>query len=92
MRNKIVDLRNHLFAALEALADPDDPLDIERARAIADVAQVIVNTAKVEVQYLAATGAKTGTGFIPDDVPDIKHLIPAPAPDSFLASVRKKLK
>ena len=46
-RNKIDDLRNHLFETLEMLKDPDCPMDLERAKTIADVAQVIVNSAKV---------------------------------------------
>jgi hypothetical protein len=56
MKNKIEDLRNHLFAALEALQDEDKPMDIDRAKAIADVAQVIVNSAKVEVDFIKETG------------------------------------
>ena len=64
MKNKIEDLRNHLFATLEALLDKDKPLEIERAAAIAKTAQVIVNSAKVEVDYLKTTGDRTGTGFI----------------------------
>lgn len=66
MKNKIEDLRNHLFETLEALKDGDDPMDVERARAIADVGRVIVDSAKVEVQFLEATGQiGSGTGFIP---------------------------
>lgn len=65
MRNKIDDLRNHLFAALEGLADRDNPMDIDRAKAIADVARVIVDSAKAEVQFIQATGRREGTGFIP---------------------------
>ena len=65
MKNKIEDLRNHLFAALEGLADRDQPMDLDRARAIADVARVIVDSAKAEVQFLQATGKRSGTGFIP---------------------------
>lgn len=64
--NKIDDLRNHLFATLEALADKDDPMDLDRARAVADVAKVIVDSAKVEVQFLQVTGAMRSTGFLPD--------------------------
>jgi hypothetical protein len=64
MKNKIEDLRNHLFATLEALQDEDKPMDLERAKAIADVAQVIVNSAKVEVDFLKATDRREGTGFI----------------------------
>jgi hypothetical protein len=66
MNNKITDLRDHLFATIEALQDKDKPMDIERAKAIAEVAQTIVNSAKVEVDHLRITGAMQGTGFIPD--------------------------
>ena len=51
MKNKIVDLRNHLFAALEGLADEDNPMDVVRARAISDVAQTIINSAKAELDF-----------------------------------------
>lgn len=65
MKNKIEDLRNHLFAALEGLADPDKPMELDRARAIADVGRVLVDSAKAEVDFLKATGRSVGTGFIP---------------------------
>ena len=64
MKNKIEDLRNHLFATLEALQDPDEPMDIDRAKSIADDAQVIVNSAKIEVDFIKAVGRDNGTGFI----------------------------
>lgn len=64
MKSKIEDLRNHLFAALEGLADLEKPMEIERAKAIADVARVIVDSAKAEVAFLNATGRRDGTGFI----------------------------
>ena len=63
MKNKIEDLRNHLFAALEALGDKESPMDIERAHAIADVAQTIINSVKVEVDYLKIAGGR-GTDFL----------------------------
>ena len=66
-KNKIEDLRNHLFATLEALQDEENPMDIERAKAISDVAQVIVNSAKIEVDYIKALGRTEGTGFIPSE-------------------------
>ncbi|CAB4192276.1 hypothetical protein UFOVP1236_22 [uncultured Caudovirales phage] len=65
-KNKIDDLRNHLFAALEGLRDEDKPLDLDRAKAIADVARVIVDSAKVEVHFLQVTGALRSTDFLPD--------------------------
>jgi hypothetical protein len=68
MRNKIDDLRNHLFATLEALRDEDKPMDLERAKTISTVAQTIINSAKVECEYLEITG-KGGSGFIPEEQP-----------------------
>lgn len=65
VRNKISDLRDHLFEVIEQLKDRDQPMDLDRARAVADVAQVIVNSAKVEVEHMKVTGAD-GTGFIPE--------------------------
>lgn len=65
-KNKIDDLRNHLFETLEALKDEDKPMDIARAKAIADVARVIVDSAKVEVEFLNATGNVKSTGFMPE--------------------------
>lgn len=62
-KNKISDLRDHLFATLEALRDDEKPMDIERAKAVADVARVIVDSAKVEVAFIEATG-ENGSGFI----------------------------
>lgn len=64
MKNKIEDLRNHLFATLEALTDAEKPMEIERARAIADVARVVIDSAKAEVSFLLATNQTIGTGFI----------------------------
>lgn len=66
MKNKLEDLRNHLFATLEALSDTDNPMDLDRAKAICQVSQVLINTAKVEVVYIKEVGG-VGTNFIPHD-------------------------
>jgi hypothetical protein len=65
-KNKIDDLRNHLFETLEALKDKDEPMDLDRAKAVADVARVIVDSARVEVDFLKVTGGVNSTGFLPD--------------------------
>lgn len=62
-KNKIEDLRNILFETMEKLMDEDDPMDLDRAKAVAVVAQVVVNTAKVEVDFIKQTG-HGGTSFI----------------------------
>lgn len=61
----IADLRTALFATLRGLNDKDAPLDIERAKAVAEIGQVIINTAKVEIDFIRATGNPGGSGFIP---------------------------
>lgn len=62
-KNKITDLRDHLFETLELLKDPEKPMDLERAAAISQVAQVIINTAKVEVDLLKAVSGSSGSQF-----------------------------
>lgn len=78
--NKIEHLRNHLFATLEALQDEDKPMDLDRAKAVAEVGRVIIETAKVEVQFLKEVGGlQSGSGFFPvataDETPAKNKLI-----------------
>ncbi len=65
MKNKIEDLRDHLFITLEKLGSGE--MTIEVAAAIANVAQVVVNSAKVEVDFLRVTDGSQGSGFIPEE-------------------------
>jgi CO dehydrogenase/acetyl-CoA synthase delta subunit len=67
MKNKIEDLRNHLFVPIEGLLDPDKPMELDRAKAVAEVAQVMINSAKVEVDMVKALGAANGSGFMQID-------------------------
>jgi hypothetical protein len=60
-KKTINDLRNALFETIEAVKSGN--MEIERAKTISDLAQVIVNTAKVEVEYAKATDA-TGSTFL----------------------------
>ena len=57
MKNKIDDLRNHLFAQLERLGDESikgDALkeEIQRAKAVSEVSAQIVDTARAENERL----------------------------------------
>ena len=61
-KDKIQDLRHHLFETIEMLKDKE--IDVNTARVIAEVGQVIVNTAKVEVSFIRATQITEDTGFI----------------------------
>ena len=64
--NDINALRDELFATIRALRDPNNPMDIARAKAVADVSQTIINSAKVEVDMINAIGARRiePSGFI----------------------------
>jgi hypothetical protein len=62
-KDKIQDLRHHLFETIEMLKK-DKEIDVNTARVIAEVGQVIVNTAKVEVSFIRATQSTEDTGFI----------------------------
>jgi uncharacterized protein (UPF0261 family) len=68
-------LRSHLFAALEGLKDGS--LDLDRAKAIAEMGQTLINSAKVEVDYCRATGAGSGTGFITSETPALPQGVTA---------------
>lgn len=56
MAKTLEDLREHLFGALDALRDKEAPMDIDRAKAISEVARTVIESAKTEVEYLKATG------------------------------------
>lgn len=68
-KNDINTVRQALFETLEALRDKENPMDIERAKAVCETAQAITNTAKLEVDFVRATGLRLNTGFIPTEEP-----------------------
>ena len=68
MKNKVEDLRNHLFEAIEMVKSGD--LEIDKAKTINDLSQTIINSAKVEVDFLKTTGRATGSGFIDTEARD----------------------
>jgi len=57
MPNPHIDqVRQSLLDTLADLRNREQPMDIERAKAVAQVASVLVDTAKVENEYLKITG------------------------------------
>jgi hypothetical protein len=67
MPENIENLRSHLFETLKSLRSAYNPMDLDRARAVADVARVLIDSAKVEVELLKVTGGSEGSGFIPTE-------------------------
>lgn len=77
MKNKISDLRQHMFACLERLGNEDlneEDLkkEILRSQAISEVGKVIVESAKTECMYakLTGKGGDKPTRFLEDESPD----------------------
>jgi hypothetical protein len=56
-------LRQHLLDTLADLRKPNGAMEPDRARAVAQVAGVLVDSARVEVDYLKATGQQRA-GFL----------------------------
>ena len=57
-------VRLHLLNTLADLRNPEAPMEIDRARAVAQVAGVLVDTARVEVDYIKACGGKDSSHFL----------------------------
>ena len=60
-------LRQDLAETIRALRSGDASMTVEKAKAISELGQTIINSAKVEVDMLRAVGTRvmTPTGFVP---------------------------
>jgi hypothetical protein len=75
MKNKITDLRNHLFETIEALKDSDHPMEVHRAKAIYETAQTIIESGKLELQFIDLVGKGENSQFF-----EQPKLVQQPAP------------
>lgn len=78
MKNKLVDLNNHLFAQLERLSDEGlsaerIALEIQRTEAIVDVSEQIIRTAGTQLRAaeLVAEHGRRITDALPSNMPMI---------------------
>jgi len=60
-KNKLSDLRDHIFSALERIDDDQlspEQLDyeIKKANAVANLSSMIIQSAKIEVDFIKVTG------------------------------------
>jgi hypothetical protein len=63
MNKNVDDLRTVLFNMIEGVRIGD--ISLEKARTVADLSQVIVNSAKMEVEFIKATNGKgRASGFL----------------------------
>ena len=61
-KNNIEELRQHLFYTMRKLKDGS--IALETAKAISDVGQTIINTAKVEIDYAKAVNGDCESKFL----------------------------
>jgi hypothetical protein len=70
MSNDINALRDVLFATLRGIKDGS--VELDKAKAINDTAQTIINTAKVEVDFMRQVGTPVGSSFMPAAIEEPK--------------------
>lgn len=84
-------VRQSLLDTLADLRNRENPMDIERAKAVAQVATVLVDTAKVENEYIKITGQDRNS-FLDHQDSDGVHRIDGPsAHNPFPGVVRHQL-
>jgi hypothetical protein len=95
--NHVSTVRKHLLDQMKALRAAGTPEEVEReigrSKGMSELAQAVVNTAKVEVDYLKATG-QTSTPFleVPPDQPYIgagASVQQLPAPGNGISSITR---
>lgn len=88
----INELRAQLMATLTSLRDRDNPMEPDRARAVAQVAGVLVETAKVEVEFLRVTHGDSSAFLGTNDTPALPNASTTPTPHNpFPTSARHRL-
>jgi hypothetical protein len=60
-KNKISDLRDHLFSALERIDDDqlsseELEIEIKKAQAVANLSSMVIQSAKIEIDFIKVTG------------------------------------
>lgn len=94
MSNPHIDqVRQSLLDTLADLRNKEQPMDIERAKAVATVASVLVDTAKVENEYLKLSG-QDRSQFLEapaDDLAQVPRIDGPAAHNPFPTVVRHRL-
>lgn len=87
-------VRTALLETLKDLRNKEQPMDIDRAKAVATVAAVLVDTARVENDYLKLTGQDRSNFLetLSDDAPAVPRIDGPAAHNPFPSVVRHHLK
>lgn len=91
----IDDLRRRLFETIDGVKS--GAVSLDQARQVSELAQVIVNTAKVEVDYVRATDAASKSTFLESkpqapSLPDGVSKAPAVPGNGIVGIVRHTIK
>lgn len=81
MSQNINDLRSAMFETLQALKK--GAITVEQARAVSDIGKVIIDSAKVEVDYIRANKGGLSDFIDPQDL--------KPLPDGVVGATRHRL-
>lgn len=76
MSINITTVRQHLLDTLADLRSRENPMEIERARAVSQVAGVLIDSAKVEVDFIKASGAVGSEFMQPAEAPRANPNLP----------------
>ena len=74
MKNKLSDLRDHLFAQLEAVRDASDdnlPKEVQRAQSVSNISRVLIESAKVEIDYFRHIGGENSASSFIESKPEL---------------------
>ena len=74
MKNKLSDLRDHLFAQLEAVREADDDSlakEVQRAQSVSDISRVLIESAKVEIDYFRHIGGENPASSFIESKPSL---------------------
>lgn len=74
--NTMDTLRGHLFEVLQGVKSGE--IDVERAKAVCEVSQTIINTAKAESDYARVTGLAVSSSLIEIKSPSPTAIAAAP--------------
>lgn len=72
MANNIEELRSILFDTIREVKRGE--IDLDKAKAIENLSQTIINSAKVEVDYMRVTDKTIGTAFLEKQKPEQEPL------------------
>lgn len=92
MSNNITTLRETLFATIEGIRNKT--IDLDTARAINEVSKTVVDTARVEVDFIRATGQAEATSFLTPEEPKLPEppAKPAELPNGITSITRHHLR